>query len=187
MLTPDEARRILEEHGGGAEWKRHCLAVAGAVSRAGTIVGRRRRFDLDRAESLALVHDIGRCVTHDPVRHGVEGYRLLSRLGHEDEARFCVSHILFGLAAAEAARFGLPRKDFVLLTEEERLVALVDYLVEGDRPTTLAARFASLRARNGGHGFFGRRLNRAWVAASSFLLELEREVGESIERIVAGR
>ena len=62
---------------------------------------------------------------------------------------------------------------------------LVDYLVEFDRPTTLARRFASLRARNGGHDLFLGRLDRAYGAARRFMAELEGELGDSVERIVA--
>ena len=86
--------------------------------------------------SAALLHDIGRHVTHDPVRHGVAGYNLMMELGHPDEAYVCASHVLFGLKAEEAAQFGLPRKNFVPRKMEEMLVALIDYLIEFDKPTT---------------------------------------------------
>jgi hypothetical protein len=50
-------------------------------------------------------------MTHDPLLHGVEGYKLLSILGHEKEAYICASHILFGLSASEAIHIGLPDHD----------------------------------------------------------------------------
>ncbi|MFU8858767.1 MAG: hypothetical protein ACNA8S_17415 [Deferrisomatales bacterium] len=47
----------------------------------------------------------------------------------------------------------------------EALVPLADFLVEGERPTTLDARFASLRSRYAEDAEFVRRLGRseAWT------------------------
>jgi uncharacterized protein len=127
---------------------------------------------------VALLHDIGRYVTHDPILHGVEGYHLLMRLGHEDVAFICASHVLFGLDAGDAVRFGLPGRDFV---------PLVDFLIDGDQPTTLDRRFASLRERNADNPLFLSRLNRAQEEAASFMMQVSEELGESVERVVAFR
>ena len=55
--------------------------------------------------------------------------------------------ILFGLEASEAVQFGLPAQDFIPRTIEERLIPLVDLMIEGVQPTTLDRRFSSLRKR----------------------------------------
>jgi len=75
-------------------------------------------------------------------------------LKFEEEAYVCALHILFGLNAAEASQLGLPDRNFVLRTIEEKLVPLIDYLIEYDQPTTLDRRFSSLRKRNSGNPFF---------------------------------
>jgi hypothetical protein len=106
-------------------------------------------------------------------------------LRHEKEAYVCAAHILFGLNAAEASELGLPARDLVPRTIEEKLVPLVDFLIEFDQPTTLNRRFASLRERNNGNSFFLTRLDRAQVYARLFMKEIEEEIGESVERIVA--
>jgi putative nucleotidyltransferase with HDIG domain len=187
MLSPQKAEKILSTHGQGAPWTRHCLAVAEAAVGVGRILGRRRAIDAAFLWTAALLHDIGRHATHDPVGHGVAGYNLLSALGHPREAHVCASHILFGLNAHEAARFGLPARDFLPGSIEAQLVALVDLLVEFDRPTTLAQRFASLRRRNADNPFFLARLDRAFACAQSFMTQIEQEIGESPERIVAAQ
>jgi predicted hydrolase (HD superfamily) len=87
MPSRQESINLLDEYGQGAAWTRHCLPFLW---------------------SAALLHDIGRHVTHDPILHGVEGYKLLSKLAHEKEAHVCASHILYGLSAAEAVHVGLP-------------------------------------------------------------------------------
>jgi hypothetical protein len=93
--------------------------------------------------------------------------------------------VLFGLRAEEAVRFGLPDRDFVPQSMEEKLVALVDYLIEFDRPTTLERRFRSLRRRNAGHTFFLERLGRAFAAARAFMEQIEGLIGTSLEDMPA--
>lgn len=185
MLTRDDAVELLSRYGGNAGWTRHCHAVAAAAARVGDALAEKRAIDRAFLWSGALLHDIGRHITHDPLGHGVEGYHLLSALGHAKEAHVCASHLLFGLDAAEASHVGLPARDFVPRSIEERLVPLVDYLIEYDRPTTLEKRFASLRERNGGNTFFLDRLERAQASAKRFMTQIEAEIGASVEGIVA--
>ena len=187
MLTPDKASALLAEYGEGAAWTQHCVAVADAAVRVGARLGPQQaaEVDLEALWSAALLHDIGRYVTHHPILHGLEGYALLMDLGHEEEAYVCASHILFGLHADEAEHFGMPACDFLPRTTAERLVPLVDYLIEVDTPTTLNRRFASLRERNAENAFFLARLDRAQAAARTFMDELEANMGQSVESIVA--
>lgn len=185
MLSRQESIDLLSKYGRGADWVKHCLAVAHAAAKIGHVLAKNRSIDCSFLWSAALLHDIGRYMTHDPLFHGVEGYRLMSMLGHEKEAFVCASHILFGLNAAEAVQLGLPDRDFVPCTIEEKLVPLIDYLIEYDQPTTLDRRFSSLRERNCGNTFFLDRLGCAQKKARIFMLQIEDEIGESVERIVA--
>jgi len=70
-------------------------------------------------------------------------------------------------------------------TYEEKLVPLLDYLIEYDQPTTLDRRFSSLRERNHGNSFFLNALDRAQESARLFMTQIEEEIGESVESIVA--
>jgi len=187
MLSHDDAIGLLSEYGKGAAWTRHCFAVADAAVGVASLLEGRHGIDMDALWPAALLHDIGRYVTHDPILHGVEGYHLLMRLGHEEAAFICASHVLFGLDATDAARFGLPGRDFVPRTYEERIVPLVDFLIDGDQPTTLDLRFSSLRERNADNCLFLSRLNRAQEEAASFMMQVSEELGESVERLVAFR
>jgi uncharacterized protein len=185
MLSRDESIGLLAEHGKGAAWVKHCLAVADTASRLGRIMESRHAIDRQYLWSAALLHDIGRCVTHDPIMHGVEGYHLLMTLGHKREASVCISHILFGLEASEAVLYGLPARDFFPRTIEERLVPLVDLLMEGDQPTTLDRRFSSLRRRYVENRFLMQRLDRARQAAMSFMIQISDEIGEPVEKVIS--
>ncbi len=186
MLSRDEATTLLVEYGEGLPWTRHCLAVADAAQAVGGLLTDHRALDVDSLWSMALLHDIGRYETHDPILHGVAGYKLLMGLGHKDAAFVCASHVVFGLHANEAARVGLPAQDFVPRTCMERIVPLVDFLLEGDQPTTLEVRFGSLRKRNTGNASFLEMLERARSEATSFLAELDLEIGRSVVDVVAG-
>jgi len=183
-LSRDEALGIMAAYGRGAAWTKHCFAVADAAASVGSALGCRSDIDHDFLWSAALLHDIGRYVTHDPIGHGVAGYDLLTRLGYAPQAHVCASHILFGLDACEAVRFDLPAHDFVPRTVEERLVPLIDFMVEFDKPTTLDRRFSSLRRRNTGNAFFLSRLDRARERAEVFMLQINEEIGEPIEGIL---
>ena len=187
ILTRKESMRLLTEYGREADWTKHCFAVADAAARVGEIVAKNRPVDCSFLWSAALLHDIGRYRTHDPLLHGAEGYKLLSMLNYEKEAYVCASHILFGLNAAEAMHLGLPACDFVPHSIEEKLVPLVDYLIEYNQPTTLDRRFSSLRERNGGNSFFMNRLDRAQESAILFMKQIEEEIGESVEGVVANQ
>lgn len=184
-LTRDTALALLEAHGRGGAWTGHCRAVAEHAAALGRSLAGRHPVDHDFLWRAALLHDIGRSVTHDPVGHGVEGHRLLSGLGYDREAALCASHVLFGLEAAEAAQFGLPEREHFPKGLEERIITLVDFLVEHTRPTTLRQRFESLKQRNADHPFFSERLDRAQDRARVFMRWVEGEIGESVEELLA--
>ena len=184
MISREESITLLSLYAGGASWSRHCFAVAEAAATVGTTLAARREVNAEFLWSAALLHDIGRHFTHDPVGHGVAGYHLLVRLGHEREAFVCAAHVLFGLDASEARLVGLPDRDFIPLTIEERIVSLVDLLIENDQPTILARRIASLRQRNAGNDFFLSRLERACNRAESTMSEFNGCLDEPVEQIV---
>ena len=184
-MTHEKARSLLAGHSLGEAWARHCHAVADSALRLGSVLGGTWPIDHDFLRSAALLHDIGRHFTHDPVGHGVEGYHLLMRLGHEREAHVCAAHILFGLEASDAEQCGLPARDFIPRTVEERLVTLADFLVEHDAPTTLDRRFASLQERNAGNGFFLGRLEGARARAQAFMHDINDAIGGRVEDVLA--
>lgn len=187
MVPRSEALTLLADYGKGAAWTKHCYAVAESAAKLGHLLEIHHQINQPFLWSAALLHDIGRSVTHDPIMHGVEGYHLLMALAHPEEAFVCASHILFGLSAAEATGFGLPDRDFVPQTIEQRLVALIDFMIEGERPTTLERRFESLRKRNAGNAFFLGRLETAHEKARLLLIEFSEEIGSSIEELIGSQ
>jgi putative nucleotidyltransferase with HDIG domain len=185
MLSHQEAMQLLSEYGQNADWTKHCFAVANAAKNVGHILEKSNPINCAFLWSAALLHDIGRYKTHDPLLHGVEGYILLSKLGHDQEAYVCASHLLYGLNATDAKQLGLPNQDFKPQTIEEKLIPLIDFLIEFDQPTTLNNRFSSLRKRNEGNIFFLNRLESAYEIASVFMTQIDEKIGMSVESIVA--
>ena len=82
MLSRQESIDLLSKYGRGAGWTCHCFSVAEATAKVGNVLAQNRSIDSSFLWSAALLHDIGRYMTHDPLLHGVEGYKLLSILGH---------------------------------------------------------------------------------------------------------
>lgn len=182
-LSYDDALGILRQYGKGSCWIDHCLAVSRLAGRYAEIFSAGRRIDIGFVRTAGLLHDIGRYKTHDPILHGLEGYRLLMDLGHRREAFVCASHILCGLKRDEAVSYGFPEQDFVPRTFEERLIPVVDSLVEFDRPTTLEERVASIKKRYQGKEHFLLKIERTVEIVRDFIDKADAEFGVSMEKI----
>jgi uncharacterized protein len=88
-------------------------------------------IDVEFVEVAALLHDIGRCRTHG-ITHGIEGAKIMEGISPEI-ARVCERHIGAGIDKKEAALVGLPPKDYLPETLEEKVIAHADNLVQGDK------------------------------------------------------
>jgi len=76
----------------------------------------------------ALLHDIGRGRTHG-ISHAVEGAQIGNELGLPEPLIHIIErHIGAGIEAQEAVKLGLPPRDYIPLTIEEKIVAHADNL-----------------------------------------------------------
>ena len=125
MPTRDGAIALLKAVGCDAGIIAHCEAV----EELAVAIAKRCRADLKLVSAGALLHDIGRSRTHK-IGHAVEGARLAKELGLPEKlVRIIERHIGAGLTAAEAKKLGLPPKDYIPKTLEEKIVAHADNLV----------------------------------------------------------
>jgi len=109
----------------------HCKAVSNmALSIArGVKIG----IDHDLVRLGGLFHDIGRSKTHG-IDHAVAGVAIARNLGFSDKlVNIIERHIGAGITAKEAMRLGLPEKDYLPRTIEEKIVSYADNLVSGTR------------------------------------------------------
>ncbi|MEM3555630.1 MAG: NUDIX domain-containing protein [Candidatus Micrarchaeia archaeon] len=104
--------------------RRVALQVAKEVKRRGWGV------DLKLVEEGALLHDVGRSLTHS-LEHGYLGGEILRKEGvGEEVARIAERHVLGGISREEAGRMGLPARDFIPETVEEKIVCYADKVCE---------------------------------------------------------
>jgi tRNA (cytidine56-2'-O)-methyltransferase len=160
-VNREQAIALLDKHCAADEsWRDHCLQVSSAARQlAETISHRGHPVDVERTEVLGLLHDLGRSQGHS-LRHGIEGYLLLRRAGHRDEARICLAHVLKGRSLEDAVSVGLLTDDERLqLTEdgwrpnhmslEEKIVTVVDTMISDTQLVPIEDRYASVRDRYG--------------------------------------
>jgi len=112
----------------------HCLAVSLYTYEVGSkLKSRGHNIDLDLAVYGALLHDIGRSRTHG-IKHGVEGGKIVREYNLGEKLALIVErHIGGGIPKEEAVKLGLPPKDYIPITLEEKLVAHCDNLISGTR------------------------------------------------------
>jgi uncharacterized protein len=86
--------------------------------------------DMELLEIGGYLHDIGRSVTPG-VEHGIEGARILRELGFSEPLiRIVERHVGAGITAEEAKRLGLPEKNYLPETLEEKVLAYADKFFE---------------------------------------------------------
>jgi len=184
-MNENIALKLLIKYSKQKPWMKHCEAVSQLSTYYGNLFSETIDVDLEFLKAAALLHDIGRYKTHDPILHGIEGYRLLKRLGYPREAHFAASHILFGLTSKEAHQYGFPRDPLAPKDFEEKLITITDFLIEFDKATTLNSRFASLRERNSRNEYFLSRLNDAEMKANEFNREIHEQFSVCLEDMAA--
>mgnify|MGYP006290950923 CR=1 FL=1 len=128
-LSRSRALELLDEC--PIEVKEHSLAVSRKALELGArIQGAGHQVDMDFLEKAALLHDLGRSRTHG-IKHGLEGAEILSQ--HPRYASVCENHVGGGITQPEAASLGLPEKDFLPATLEEKIICIADKLTRGTR------------------------------------------------------
>jgi uncharacterized protein len=136
--TEEKALRFLKKMGCNEKIIQHCrvvsktaLDIAESILESGTII------DLELVRLGGLLHDVGRSITSD-INHGVEGARLLREEGFpENLAKIAERHVGAGIPRKEAKILGLPAKDFLPQTLEEKIVCYADKLVSGKKVTDI--------------------------------------------------
>ena len=123
---PDECIELLKKAGCSEEVINHCKAVRDVAVK----IAEKTNANKDLVEAGALLHDIGRSKTH-PIKHAVEGVKIGKKLGFPDEIlKIIERHIGAGLPADVAKKLGLPKKDFIPETLEEKIVCHADNLID---------------------------------------------------------
>jgi len=120
---------LLKKAGCSKEVIDHCKAVRGVAVR----IAKKAGADVKLVEAGALLHDIGRSRTHG-IRHVLEGVEIAKKLGLSEKIiRIIETHVGAGIPSDEAKKLGLPGKDFIPKTLEEKIICHADNLIENNK------------------------------------------------------
>jgi uncharacterized protein len=122
---------VLVTAGCSADVVAHCITVS---NMANLLAGRvSLSVDRDLVRRGGLFHDIGRSRTHG-LDHAIAGVEIAKGLGFSGALLNIIErHIGAGITADEAERLGLPKKDYLPRSPEEKIVSYADNLVSGTR------------------------------------------------------
>jgi uncharacterized protein len=130
----DEAIDFLKKVGCHPQVIKHSKKVKDvAVEIAKACIMNGVKVNIDLVKVGALLHDIGRSLTHD-VKHGFYGGVIAKALNLPEELiKIIERHVGAGIPKDEAHLLGLPKADYVPETIEEKIVAYADKLVIGTK------------------------------------------------------
>jgi uncharacterized protein (TIGR00295 family) len=127
--SPEECVRLLRENGCSERVIKHCKAVRDVAIK----IAEKTNANLELVEAAALLHDIGRSKTHG-IFHGIEGVKIAKKIGLPNNiVRIIERHLGAGIPKAEAKKLGLPLKDYIPITLEEKIVCHADNLIDNCR------------------------------------------------------
>ena len=119
--SPEECVELLKKAGCSEEVIGHCVTVRDIAVR----IAEKSGADVNLVEVGALLHDIGRSKTHG-IKHGIEGSKIAKKLGLPEEiVNIIERHIGAGLPAEDAKKLGLPERDFIPITLEEKITYFI--------------------------------------------------------------
>ena len=140
LPTSDFAFDLLKELNVPYHVRRHSLKVAEKALNLAEKIDE-KDIDKDLIEIGGILHDIGRSKTHD-FRHAVIGAKILKERGFSKRlSRICETHMLGGLDKEDAKQVGLPEKDYLPFTLEEKIICLADKHISGTKDVSIEKRF----------------------------------------------
>ncbi len=147
-ITPEEALKIMRDAGCPKEVMAHVAAVRELAMRiAKKAQENGHKVDKNLVELGSILHDIGRSKTHG-IDHAVEGAKVARRLGLPDEiVNIIERHVGAGIPKEDAVKIGLPPKDYIPLTLEEKIVAHADNMIGGSKREPIAKTVSKLRKK----------------------------------------
>jgi len=126
---PKRCIELLKENGCSDAVINHCIAVRDLAVK----IAEKANVNMKLVEAGALLHDIGRSKTHG-IKHGVRGADIAKKLGLPEEIINIIErHVGAGIPKDEAVKLGLPAKDYIPLTIEEKIVTHADNLIQSGK------------------------------------------------------
>lgn len=150
--SPERCIQLLIENGCSESVVNHCIAVKDVAVR----MAKKADADVELVEAGALLHDIGRSKTHG-IRHAFEGALIAKKLGlPESIVKIIERHIGAGIPKDEAEKLGLPPRNYIPETLEEKIVCHADNLIDNCKLQKIELEIE--RALTEGHKEYANRL-----------------------------
>ncbi|MCX8172735.1 MAG: TIGR00295 family protein [Archaeoglobaceae archaeon] len=133
MEVPELVKKLWEKYKLENNIREHCIVVADLALRISDAV-EKNGYKIDREAVFlgALLHDIGRAITHDPFQHFLMSAEILRAEGFDEKiVRIVERHFSAGIARDEAKKLGLPEKNYLPETLEEKIVSFADNITFG--------------------------------------------------------
>jgi uncharacterized protein len=134
LPSPHVALKLLTQSGCTDEVIAHCRSVVSlALQLAKACKKKGIPVNAQLVEIGALLHDIGRSVTHS-VHHAIKGAEIARSLNLPESVISIIErHVGGGLTLAEATKLGWPTRSYLPRTLEEKIVTYADKLIMGSR------------------------------------------------------
>ncbi|UJG42470.1 MAG: HDIG domain-containing protein [Candidatus Heimdallarchaeum endolithica] len=127
--SEEECYMLLRKYKTPPNVVRHCEVVTKIAKR---IASPLKGVNLELVVAGAMLHDIGRSVTHS-IFHAIEGVKILEKENISEKVLDIVKkHIGTGIPKKEAKKLGLPEDDYVPKTIEEEIVSFADNCSKGE-------------------------------------------------------
>jgi len=139
---PDQAsyESVLRNAGCSQKVIAHCTAVRDVACEYAI---RNPAINFSLVEEGAMLHDIGRSITHS-IGHAQAGADLLRSMGYaEPVVRIVECHTGAGLTPEECSLLGLEPRDCMPRTAEEKIVTHADNLIAGKKRVSIENSIAS--------------------------------------------
>lgn len=169
LLTREMAFDLLKKLKVPYQVRRHSLAVADKALEIATKITK-VKVNIELVEIGAILHDIGRAVTHG-FEHAVIGGKIIRERGYPTElSRICETHILGGLDKFDAREVGLKFVDYLPQTIEEKIICLADKYMAGTKEVSIEERFQKW--------FFKYGKTKILMKAKKRIEEIQKEIIE---------
>lgn len=127
--SPDKCIELLKIVGCSKKVINHCIAVKDIAIK----IAKKTDANIELVEAGSLLHDIGRSKTHG-IQHAIEGVKIGKKLNLDESIlKIIERHIGAGILSNDAKKLGLPFKDYMPESLEEKIVCHADNLVSGSK------------------------------------------------------
>jgi len=175
LIIPELVKKLWDKYNLPDNVRNHCIEVAKlAVEIAEKARENGYDVDVEAVKIGALLHDIGRAKTHG-IEHFVVSGEILRKEGIDEKiVRVAERHFSCGITAEEAKALGLPEKDFMPETLEEKIVAFADNLVFDKKRVTFEEFYEKLKKLRD-------KVKEKWIVDRS--LERALKLKEELEKV----